>query len=318
MTAEAEHRANATRNLRVGGLLRVLALLLAAAVISGAWLMLRARAQLGERAIMLGRSAADALRDQPGTTLVTLNGQRLGLNASSTQLAVGAVLDRFAVLCDRSDGGMQTYLDALRAQQAKLPNEASWARLTLFRSQGDREGTAACIARDASDAPLADLVARLQASVEHQDLARLGQFRYVFARESAATGLTHVVSVWSRGPLKLLEMIPDGGDAPGGDLVQGVRPEKSSRVARAQAEGTGFEASLYESPESPARSLASFDAALRARGYLPLTAPRTDEAAPVPVRAYALGGRDPLLAIALPSGQGSLLSTFRIGANGSP
>jgi hypothetical protein len=312
--------ATASRDVRarLGGLLRVALLLLAAALLSGGWLVLRARAQLGERALVLGRSAAQALRDHPGTTPLTINGQRLSLDASSTQQPIGAVLDRFAALCARVDGGMQSYLDGLRSPRAERLRQTTWSQLTLFRNQHEAEGTAACIARDPSDAPFTDLVARLAASVEHADLARLGQFRYVFARTSPVTGLTHVVSVWSRGPLKLLEMVPDGSDVPGGDLVRGVRPDKSVRVVRAQADGTGFEASLYESPNSAPQTLASYDAALRARGYVPLLAPHTDSAAPVPVRAYAIAGRDPLLAIALPTEQGSLLTAFRIGANGTP
>jgi hypothetical protein len=321
MANDGERNTTERRDLRahLGGVVRVYLLLLAAAVISASWLALRARAQLGERAIVLGRSAAEALYHQPGTTRVTLNGQRLSLNSTSTQQSIGAVLDRFVALCDRADGGMQRYLEGLRATQAKLPREATWSRLTLIREQSEREGTAACMARDPSDAPFADLVARLAASIEHEDLARLGQFRYVFARKSSTTGLTHVVSVWSRGPLKLLEMLPDGSDVPGGDLVHGVRPAHSLRVARAEAEGTGFEASLYESSDLPEQTLASYDAALRARGYLPIASPQIDAAAPVPVRAYGFEGRrDPLLAIALPTERGSLLSAFRIGANGSP
>jgi hypothetical protein len=302
---------------RLGGLLRVSLLLLATGLISATWLMVRARAQLGERAIILGRSTAEALFHQSGTTDIVLNGQRLSLNATSTELPVRAVLDRFVAQCDRADGGMQRYLDELRARQPRLPGEASWSRLTLFRTERDRDGTAACVARTPGDQPLADLAASLAASVEHEDLARLGQFRYVFARKSPTTGLTQVISVWNRGPLKLLEMAPDGRDVPGGDLVHGVRPAKSQRVARVEAEGSGFEASLYESSDLPEQTLASYDAALRARGYVPIALPEIDGSAPVPVRVYTMGGRDPLLALALPTEAGSLLSAFRIGANGS-
>jgi len=320
MAQDVERQSTEVRGLRaqLSGAVRVALLLFVGALISGTWRIVRARAQLGERAIVLGRSVAGALQDYPGTTPMTLNGQRLSLNSTSTEQPIGAVLDRFVTLCNRADGGMQRYLDGLRAARPKLPTEATWSHLSIFRNQSEREGTAACLARDPSDAPFADLVARLAASVEHEDLARLGQFRYVFARKSATTGLTHVVSVWSRGPLKLLEMVPDGSDVPGGDLVHGVRPANSLRVARAEAEGTGFEASLYESSKPPAQTLASYDAALRARGYLPIAAPQIDAAAPVAVRAYGIDGRDPLLAIALPTDHGSLLSAFRVGANGSP
>jgi hypothetical protein len=320
MAHDGERHTTEARGLRarLGGITRVCFLLLAAALLSGTWLMVRARAQLGERAIVLGRTVAGALHDYPGTTPMTLNGQRLSLNSTSTQQPIAAVLDRFLAVCNRADGGMQRYLDGLRSAQPKLPVEATWSRLATFRNERAHEGTAACIARDPSDAPFTDLVSRLAASVEHEDLARLGQFRYVFARKSSTTGLTHVVSVWSRGPLKILEMVPDGRDVPGGDLVLGVRPAKSLRVVRAEAEGTGFEASLYESTNPPEQTLASYDAALRARGYVPVAAPQIDAAAPVPVRAYGIGGRDPLLAIALPTDRGSLLSAFRIGANGSP
>jgi hypothetical protein len=57
---------------------------------------------------------------------------------------------------------------------------------------------------------------------------------------------------------------------------------------------------------------------MRARGYAALAGPQLDAIAPVPVRAYTFRGRDPLLAVAVPSARGSILSAFRIGANGAP
>ena len=319
MTSELERRAADERaaHTRKGGVARIALLLLTGALLSGVWLTMRARAQLGERGIALGHGAADALRNYPGTTPLTLNGQRLSLNATSTKLTVDAVLDRFTAVCGRSDGGMQAYLEGLRTTSPKLAAESTWSRLTLFRNRGEKAGTAACIARDASDAPFADLVARISESLEHADLARLGQFRYVFARASPS-GLTQVISVWSRGPLKLAELVAeDGHDAAGSDLVFGARPESSVRVVSARADANGFEASLYESAKEPAQALGSYDSALRARGYAPVAAPQLDAVAPVPVRAYTLAGRDPLLAVAIPAAHGSLVSTFRIGANGS-
>lgn len=315
MASDDQHR-TVRAPVRVAGVARVCLLVFASALLSGSWLLLRARAQLGERAIVLGHSTAEALKDYPGTTPITLNGQRLSLNATSTPLSVGAVLDRFATQCDRSDGGMQHYLDALHTGRAKLPTEAAWSRLTLFRNQSEKEGTAACLARETSAAPFSDLVARISASLEQEDLSRLGQFRYVFARKSKTTGLTQVLSVWSRGPLKPFALMADGRDAAGRDLVLGVRPANSLRVVSIQADNHGFEAALYESPQSAEQSLTGYDTALRARGYVALAAPQLDAVAPVPVRAYTFGGGDPLLAVAVPTARGSLLSAFRIAANG--
>jgi hypothetical protein len=280
------------------------------------WLLAGARAELAETSLTLGRGVDQIQREHPGTTRMIVNGQALALNSRSVAASVEHVLDRFGELCVQASGDVQSELDELAEARPRLASWLDWRKLGVFRSEAEPNGEAVsgCIAADGKRS-LADWIARLEQVAQSGDFGQLGQFRYVLARPSA-DGSTHVLTVWSEGELNLEQMFPALGDAPGHDLVAGLRPENARRAFSAEAPLNGFASVVYESPEQPARLLTDYDARLQARGYLPLTSAGFDDV-PLPARAYRLVKGERLVVIAQPNGAGTLFSTLRIQGGGS-
>jgi hypothetical protein len=300
------------------GYLRAAAVLGCCLALSVGWLMHRVHAQLGERALEVGRQLEQTSGVHAGTTHLTLNGGQLALNSSSTRAPVQDVLDRFAGLCRRDDARLDESLARVRAN-ADLPSGVAWDRLGVLRSVSPRgEGVAACfVNKDVKTGGLSQLLEGLAQAVSTGSLEKLGQFRYVFARVSKETGATHVLSAWSEGVLNAHAMFPEQGDVPGADLVAGVRPPSAVRIIAAQVEGSRFQTAMYESTSSPEQAMRSYERALLARGYVALAAPALDAASPIPTRVFTLGDQDSLVVLAQPSDDKTLLSTFRLGSSKS-
>jgi hypothetical protein len=286
------------------------------AVIGGLLLLRQVRAQVAERALDVGQELARADL-HAGSTRVRLNGAVLTLNSSSSDESVDAVLDRFTALCAAENAPLGEQVDSM-ARGANRPSTApSYRHLTVFRTPTqEHQGTAACIARNRKTDSLRELFASVSEAIDTGDLAKIGQFRYVFARKSRDTGATHVISVWSEGELNVEAMFPERGDAPGLDLVNGVRPAHATRFFAAEVEGSQFQLALYESRQPPDSALESYHARLTAHGYVALDANTMDEAVPVPARVYTFGEHDRIVVIAQDDGQNTLISTYRLGSSG--
>jgi hypothetical protein len=226
----------------------------------------RVSAELSERTLSIGRKIASARDPAAGTSVITVNGTKLVLTSVSSDDGVGAVLDRFSAMCSRDSGGMREEVEALIARGADIPAHVADA-FGVFRAQtGEREGTAACFAREGAGG-IADLLERIEALLESGDLAAFGQLRYVFAHKRDAATPTHVLTVMSSDALPLEKIFPSEGDAPGEDLLPGVRPTAARRIVSAVLQGSAQGVSIYDVKGAATAALQPYDAALPALGY---------------------------------------------------
>jgi hypothetical protein len=238
--------------------------LAAIATLSTVWLAHRAEAELSERAFSVGRQLDRMGTLAAGTTTFEVNGARMALTTVTRQESIAVLLDRFAGLCGRDSGGVSEQLDELGD---KVPHGLRRGQFGVFRDQQEREGVAACFARQ-DGGGLEETARRVQRLVETGDFASLGQLRYLWARETG-NGERHVLSVSSLGALPIDEMFPQDGDAPGKDLSFGVRPDGARRLLSAHVEGGKLEGALYESSLPPAQALAGYEAPMHALGFQP-------------------------------------------------
>lgn len=270
---------NAKAILRLGLYLSVIVAL------SAWWKVRQVSAELSERALSIGRTMESWRDPAAGTSTIRLNGTRVSITSVSSDDGVVAILDRFTRMCARNSGGMHEELHTMIARGAQIPEHVA-DRFGVFRAQdGERQGTAACFARDA-DGGMSALLDRISKLVETGDLAALGQLRYVFAHRRAGSNSTHVLTLISHESLPIEKIFPASGDVSGADLVPDVRPEHARRLVSAELEGTTQRAVFYETHVNAGRALQSYDEALPARGYQRGDLSPVVDHMPAPTRVY--------------------------------
>lgn len=278
------------------------------------WVHTRVSAAVSERALLVGRQLSTASELHAGTTPLLLNGQAIALNSRTVSMSVHTVIERFAAQCRSASGGVVDELIAAEAQGKSLPPSVTPARFGIMRAEPSAgEGTAACFARTGT-AGVRGLLDDLSTVLETGDVAALGQFRYVFARTAKSGDGAHVITVYSRGALRLFEMFPEQGDAPGHDAAAGVRPPRARRLLSADTQHTAMRATAYESESTPRDILTHYDQALAKEGYQPLASDTMDVVLPVPVRVYQKPDSHGLL-VMVHEGEGrTFVSAFQLAA----
>ena len=297
-----------------GRVLRLLTYLGCLSLLSAGFLLHQARAELGERALSVGRELSRSKGVHHGTTELRLNGAAMALNSSSSELPVAEVLARFAELCRKGAPDLHAELAQAERQGARLPPADSFGILRTVPSEA--EGTAACFVREKRDG-MRGLVVDLEQATLSGDLSKLGQLRYVYAQRSTRGEGTHVITVWSRGSLRPEAMFPAQGDAPGRDLVEGVRPDDATRLLSAEGEGQKFQAVFYETRHPPKAVLQGYDRGLRSHGYQALMAQIMTDTVPVATRVYRKDDEDELVVLADRRGDKTRVYSFRLGTRGN-
>jgi len=209
-----------------------------------------------------------------GAYHVRLNGAELRWSNARTPQTVDQVLDRFERYCREAPSALgQAMLDVPATLEDRVPiPKADPARAGVVRQgRGDRGMVACFVADPGARGGAAGVTERLEAFGRSGDLSNLGRFRYVFAERGKAgpggLGLTRVVTLWSDGPLRIGEMFPATGDAPGTDSAVAPRPADSRRTLCASVDGFPASIRIYETPRTPAEVLEALDPALRASGF---------------------------------------------------
>jgi hypothetical protein len=254
-----------TRRSRVVPWLRVAAYL---AVVNAIALLLFARsvmASIDHRALVAGHELEQLREFVDRPTLVRLNGQDMIISSMTTPAPVSDVLDRFAADCDAKSGGLARDIAAL-PERAKSVLPASYAAHfgVLRAMSADGEGASACLAQP-GESGLRAFADHARTFLATGDASGFGRLQYVFARKTAHG--SHVVLVWSTGPIRPLAMFPDEGDAPGSDGPDGVRPPSAVRLVSAVVSDAPYSLSVYQSAKSSPDILSHYDETMAAHGW---------------------------------------------------
>ncbi|HEY5955671.1 MAG TPA: hypothetical protein VIV60_03915, partial [Polyangiaceae bacterium] len=225
---------NYTAAQRILGLLRVLGLAICILAAAIAYCVRRAEAKLIESLRGFGDDLARLGELTPHSTphQLMLNGVTLRLVTASTPLAVPAALDRFQSLCHTVGD-----LDLPATLKQKLQAEAvatSSASLGVLRNDTDEAGVLGCVDLGAG-LTFEGFLSRLKEFGNDFNLKTLGQMRYAKAQRYGDR--TNLVMFWTEGDMKLKELFPKVGDAPGRDLTLVPRPKAGQRLLSAYEEG---------------------------------------------------------------------------------
>jgi hypothetical protein len=310
---------------RLAGSARVLAYLALLLGLASVWSLHRVLAQaelaMSRSGEKLARELGPLLIGRPQT--ISLNGQRLVLSSRQSALEPHEVLERFARHCAGENGDApEAVLSAPQQLAAQNVKDGMFARLLdvsgqlgVLRSERENEGHLACFARTRERAGLEKLAEDVQAFVEDGDFARLGELRYVTARK-LDNGQTHVLVVWSEGPLRLAALFPERGDAPGSDMQDVPRPPASTRQFCALGFGHDYGLRQYAARGSSDQLLAYYARELPKRGWAELhELPDGGEMGDgVFARAYLKDGHAVAIAVHADPGQDTAVSLIDLGA----
>jgi hypothetical protein len=251
--------------LRVAGVLRVLALLVAVQLAAGALWLQSAHARASEALLSVG---AELMKlegvnsDRPARSIF-VNGITVHLRTGTTDRDLHAVLDRFHALC-RTRTGVEAPQEVLN----KLSGDAdkrmpSTAFDGVLRAESESSGAVACI-DTGMQLSVAELTSRLQEFAKTGDLSAIGELRYVLARRLA--GRTAVLAMWTDGPAPLLKMFPSVGDAPGQDPSGVPRAPGLRRLLSTWENGQPYSLAIYTAAGAELETLGTFYADSLRRG----------------------------------------------------
>jgi len=162
-----------------------------------------------------------------------VNGLVLRVLSGSTRDSLTAVLDFFHERCRRVGGELARLAPSAPGRSVHpLP-----ARVfePVLRREGTQTGYLGCLDLGAAPLGLEPLLRRLRAFARDGDLAVLGGLRFVWAAREHEH--TTYVAVWNAGSLRLADLAPARGDAPGADVDGIPRPPGSRRVMSVFQEG---------------------------------------------------------------------------------
>lgn len=234
-----------------------------------------AQGALGEATLTLARQLNE-VPDLIGSTKgVELNGQVFHVSTAVAPQSAKVVLDRFAQACRRHPGELARV--AMAHGLGQLENGTGSGREPLVRVDGPDDGVLGCLLESPSSVK-GSLRDTIQEFVRTSDAGVFGDFLVVYAKDQT-NGKSHVVASWTRGPLKLLDLFPAHGDAPGSDSALVGRPRGARRILSGSASGEPYAIRIYETAEPPAQLLHSFERDLQTRGWAALPAQPTTQAA---------------------------------------
>jgi hypothetical protein len=236
---------------------------LAALAMRSAW------GDVGESSMIVGRELM-SMKDMVGAShQVRLNGEAVYVASATLEAGPRDVLDRVEKLCRE---GSRDLDDVVRDPENKLSAELRTSlqgmgpmALGIMRRDAGTEGVVGCLARP-TNGGVAALSERLATFAKSHDLGDVGHLRYVYARQ-VKPGLTHVVTVWSEGQLRLDKLFPPTGEPAGSDPPGMPRVPGSTRLLSAEVDGAPYGIRIYDAPGSPAEALRFLDEQMPTHGW---------------------------------------------------
>lgn len=229
-----------------------------------------AQGALAEVSLTLARQLNEVPDLIGSTKLVELNGQPFRVSTAVAPLGAQAVLDRFAEAC-RNHPGELARVAAEHGLGDVAGAPAGSGREPLVRLDADEDGVLGCLL-ESSSAIKGSLPETIREFVRTRDASVFGDFLVVYAKNQQ-NGESHIVAVWTRGPLKILDLFPAQGDAPGSDSALAGRPRDARRLLSGSAENEPYGLRIYESQQAPDALLSGFARDMAGRGWSELSAP---------------------------------------------
>lgn len=274
--------------LRIVKVLRLLAFTAVVTVAFGLLVFRSAYANLKKQSLSMGRQlsqAGEVLNDQHR---VLLNGEPIYVTNFNVPKTKQEVLDGIEKACVERSGNLGADYDKLPAAfKAGLDDNLRKRFSTgVVREEQGREGSVACVLQH-GDGGIKALSEKLGRFAKSGDVADIGDFRYVYVRESARG--TRVLTAWTEGSFRMKNMFPTEGEPAGSDPQNMPRPDDSKRIMSAEIEGAPYGVRVYESAQPAAAIFAQYERDMPTLGWdtLPKT-PALEET----TRAFSRPGVD--------------------------
>lgn len=249
-------------------MLRVAMLVAGLCVLCGGWWAVRAEARSERMLLDLGAPMMryEGAGHQNKPTLLRLNGAAMYVSSGNTSDSVTSVLDHFHAACkDASPSPLAYEWNALERQRGQSLFRPAVLDGVLRAEEGDL-GAVACFDTRGAVARTPSFWSRVEAMLAQGDISEMGELRYV--RAERANGRTVFLTVWTEGAVKLWDMFPPRGDAPGVDPVGVPRPEAARRRLSVAPSGQGELLNIYElSARNPSPIGAAYREQLARAGF---------------------------------------------------
>jgi hypothetical protein len=235
----------------------------------------RARGDVGEKMMVLGRELLPMADLLSGAQQVRINGESMFLASTVTDQSIGEVLDRYERHCQEHTGGLREELDSVPSQAkallaSKFP--AAWSqRLGIVREQQDDEGMVVCIARDGGEG-IRGLVEHANLFIADGELSHLGNLRYAYARKTS-TGQTHLLTTFTEGPFNIYRILGGGASQHREELDRVPLPTNALTPMTFRVEGMPYAAQVFQSPQPPNEIAAYYIDALPRLGWEKVAGP---------------------------------------------
>ena len=225
----------------------------------------RARAAVGGELMRLGDAAEDLARSdgREGRALV-FNGLTMRLTTGKSAQSVAALLDAFELECKG---------EAMMPLPTPLTSEPELS--PLVRWNEEEAGVAVCVVPADPDQTISAWSRRLKKFTTSRDIADIGQVRYL--RAMNAKGATTFVSMSSEGPMRLDNLVPRFGDAPGTDMPGVPRPKDSLRTLSAYEKNESALLATYKVAKSTASARENYLSQISSLGLSVQRSTQTDD-----------------------------------------
>lgn len=213
----------------------------------------RARGDVGEKMVALGRELMPLADLIHGAQRATVNGQALYIATTMTDASLPEVLDRFEAHCREHTGG---FADEFAAVPQRVQDEiakrapAAWSqRLGIVREQKDTEGMVVCIAQPDDDG-IRGFARRVTQFIDDGELSHLGKMRYAYVQKTD-TGRTHVLTTFTEGSFNIYRVIGTDDVHPREELAGVPLPADATTPMTFRVEGMPYAVQSFATPEAP-------------------------------------------------------------------
>jgi hypothetical protein len=205
----------------------------------------RVEAEVQEIMLGLGAEMMQMPDAQDGRVRqMRFNGTPIQFRTSRVDQPLADVLDFFEQRCQERDGRIAEQLEELMARNGES-GEADPSDLDgTLRFDTSERGYVACLDMGEERQDHEDLIGRIGSFLDSGDLSEVGHMRYLFAQRADEEG-TFMVSIFSDQPVRLFDIFPTEGDAPGSDPVDIPRPPEARRLLSAFEEGRPYGMFVY-------------------------------------------------------------------------